>query len=64
MLRYVFSLSQKKLTCENYNPPQMCTPERYVTLKLQKRKLNLNRDYEFEIWIEKSEYNTVSLDFC
>ena len=42
----------------------MCTPERYVTLKLQKRKLNLNRDYEFEILIEKSEYNIVSLVFC
>ena len=50
-----FALSQKKLTCENYNPPQLCTPERYVTLRLQKRKLNLNRDYQFEIIVEKSE---------
>ncbi|KAL8610519.1 hypothetical protein ACOMHN_060439 [Nucella lapillus] len=43
----------KKLTCDDENPPQMCTPERFVTLGLVKRKLNLNRGYAFRITVEK-----------
>ncbi|KAK7503615.1 hypothetical protein BaRGS_00005154 [Batillaria attramentaria] len=44
----------RKLSCEDNIPHQMCTPERYVTLKLAKRKLNSNKNYQFDISVEKS----------
>ncbi|KAK7102982.1 uncharacterized protein [Littorina saxatilis] len=44
----------KKFTCDNYGPVEMCTPERYVTIKLEKRKLNKNNGYNFEITVQKS----------
>lgn len=46
----------KRLTTDSLVPEQrqMCTPERFVTLRLQKRRLNNNKGYSFEIQIEKS----------
>ncbi|XP_041347540.1 uncharacterized protein LOC121367436 isoform X2 [Gigantopelta aegis] len=41
--------------CDETFPKQICSGSRYVTIKLQKEKLNSNKNYDFEIRVEESE---------
>lgn len=47
--------SQRKLSCDDEKPSTMCTSDRYVTLRLAKKKLNDNKNYDINILVEKGE---------
>ncbi|CAG5127541.1 unnamed protein product [Candidula unifasciata] len=44
----------RSLDCNDDSPGQMCTTDRFVTVRVVKDKLNYNRGYSFEIHVEKS----------
>ncbi|PVD24619.1 hypothetical protein C0Q70_15103 [Pomacea canaliculata] len=44
----------RKLSCDDEKPSTMCTSDRYVTLRLAKKKLNDNKNYDINILVEKA----------